>query len=235
MKLMTGALIPWRDGRGQLCRVGFEYSPVTDRIEAIVPEDPRNIVLFDAVKAHLASGHYEVLEKWEAYKKAVLQHSQKVAEFLEGIRKQIISSAELPQYHHLMRQKEPDEYILPVGIAEQIYTWLHYESTSGKQWSDSPKIGSYIEGDTRAIWFTLGSSNAQFGKARRQEKFYPTMSSIYTIRDTAQNKQTVDQLVKTEREELPFKEKQFEDEINKIIRSIDLGNCLRGKCEDCPK
>jgi hypothetical protein len=235
MKLMTGGLIPWRDGRGQSCRVGFQYSPETDRIEGITPEDPKNLVLFDAVKAHLTSGHSEILEAWEGYKLAVLQHNQDVAEFLEGIRKQIASSAELPQYHHLLRQDEPDEYIIPVRVAEEIYSWLRYESANGKKWSDRPKVGSYMAGEDRSKWYTLGSSNATFGKARNPEKFDSTRSAIDTIRNSTQNKQKVDQLIKTEREVLPLKEKQFEDEINKIIRSIELGNCLKGKCKDCPK
>jgi len=235
LKLMTEGLKPWRDGRGLSCRVGFQYSPETGRIEGMTPEDPKNLVLFDAVKAHLTSGHSEILKAWEDYKLAVLQHNQDVAEFLEGITKQIASSAELPQYHHLLRQNEPDEYIIPVNVAEEIYQWLFYESASGKEWSDRPKIGSYITGEDRSKWYTLGSSNATFGKARRPEKFDSTRSAIDTIRNSTQNRQKVDQFVKTEREVLPLKEKQFEDEINKIIRSIELGNCLSGKCEDCPK
>jgi hypothetical protein len=144
MRLMTEGLIPWRDGRGQSCKVGFQYSPETDRIEGMAPEDPKSMVLFGAVKAHLTSAHSEILKAWEDYKLTVLQHNQNVAEFLEGIRKQIASSAELPQYHHLLRQNEPDEYIISVSIAEEIFRWLRYESTSGKDYNDGPKVGSYI-------------------------------------------------------------------------------------------
>jgi hypothetical protein len=233
MKLMTGGLIPWRDGRGLLCRVGFQYSPETERFEGMIPEDPKSPVFFDVVKAHLTSGHSGILEIWEDYKLAVLRHNRNVAEFLEGINKQIASSAKLPQYHHLLRQNEPDEYIIPTRMAEEIYNWLRYESDRGKEWNEVPKVGSYIAGED--TWYQLASSGATFGRARTPKKFNSTLSTFDTIRNSAQNKRIVDQFVKTEREVLPIKEKQFEDEINKIIRSIELGNCLTGKCEDCPK
>jgi len=232
--LMVKGLIPWRDGHRLSCPVGFQYSPKTDRIEGRTPEDPKNPVPFDALKAHLASGYHGILGAWEDYKRAVLQHNRKVAEFLEEIRIQIADSAALPQYYPRSNQKTPDEYIIPVKAAEEIYRWLNYESVNREQWNERPRIEPQQGGDGLK-WYELKTGRELLAKARDKKKFNSTLSAIDTIRNSTQNRQMVDQFVKTEREELQRKEKQFEDEVNNIIRSIELGNCLKGKCEDCPK
>ncbi len=234
IRLMTDGLIPWRDGRGLFCTPGFEYSPETNRIEPKTPKNPEKLVLLDAVKEHLVSGHPEVLQEWEDYKLAVLQHSQNIAQFLEGIKKQIASSTDLPEYHYLFRENEPAEYVIPVKAAEEIYSWLRYESVNGKRWVAKANVRSYVEGETSLKWYTLEFSSATLAKAKSPQRFDSIISTIEAIGNSSQNKQRVDQFVRIEREDLAHKERQFEDRINNIIRSVQLGNCLKGRCRDCP-
>ena len=60
------------------------------------------------------------------------------------------------------------------------------------------------------------------------------MTILLDLLNSQKYRERVQQLLTEEERNLPTKRADFESKMKDLIRSIELGNILKGKCKDCP-
>lgn len=116
---------------------------------------------------------------------------------------------------------------------ENFYKVINWEVDTGKKWIDGKPIDKPTKyGDV--IFHELEWSYSRVAKIRNKKEVDKCVSFIVQLVETSKYKDEVKALLKKEDEMLRPKREKFEEQIRDLIRSIELGNIIKGKCKHCP-
>lgn len=231
-KLVAETFKPWLGQYKKRCIAGAVYSRSEDKLTGHKPEDPNDLPFFDAARAHLTSGYTEILREWNKYKEDAFRHNVAIAAFMDRIRVQLTESVKLKQYHPHFGEKRPQEYVIPENIARAIYHALIYETRNGEGYFIAPKIQRMQEGNF--TFFELWMSDTRLAKSKGEEKLEKVGSFIKGTIALHENKQEVMRLTEAEDGPLSLLAAYLDMKINELIKYVELGKRLKGKCKYCP-
>lgn len=233
IKLNDGVLKPWLKLQ-DYCKTGALYDHKAARMVEIEPKDPTDLEFFNEVKSHLKSNYPTILKSWEEIKHITLSHNRKIAKVVEEIRKSIVDNLGMPCYYwRLYDEGPPETYVSPDRIAENFYKVINWEVSTGKKWiNGKPSVKPVQYGD--AMFYELEWSNLRVVKSRDRKEAEKCMSFIVQLVEASKYQDEVKNLLKKEDEMLRPKREKFEEQIRDLIRSIELGNIIKGKCKHCP-
>lgn len=244
IKLNDGVLKPWLSNVRVYCKIGETYSFDVHKIVGLEPKDPTDLEYFDVAKSHLESKYPDIIEAWEDLKHATLEHNKDLAILLEEIRTLTIEELKMPPYYSGMRGRSPKEYITLDRFVETIYheiasrTRMHAQARAEhrvhpeRKWMiGKPSIHPVIHGEEKFHELSWGSYTLVWNLDEEEVKRAKAL--IDKILDTSKFKEEVKNLI--EREDMVHKTKRevFEMKIKDLIKSIELGNILKGKCRFC--
>ena len=245
IKIKDEALKPWLSKVGEYCKIGVVYSYDVHNIVGLEPKDPTDLEFFDVAKSHLETEYLDIMKAWEELKHVTSKHNNGLATFLEEIRTLTIKELKMPAYYSNMRGRSPEEYITLDRFVETIYAEMAYRMRVHAQarvehrvhrerkWMiGKPKIEPVIYGEEKFHELAWGSY--RLVKNRDEKKVKKAKSLIDKILDTSRFRDEMKDLIEREDQIYKTKRKNFETKIKDVIKSIELGKILEGKCRFCP-
>jgi len=234
IKLKDEVLKPWLAKIGEYCKINAVYSRNDDKIVGAEPKDSTDLEFFDVVKSHLESKYPEILKDWEELKRVTFEQNKELAMFLEEIRTLIIREFKMPCYYSNSYGEIPEEYIMPDRLVKNTYEEMVYRIRHGRKWMiGKPSIQPVIYGDEKFYELTWGAYSS-IVKSRDKKETERTLPLIDQIIEASKSIEEVKKLIKAEDEIYKMKREIFEQKIEELIKSIELGNILKGKCRFCP-
>jgi len=234
IKLNDGVLKPWLSKLQDYCKIGAIYNHEVTRIVENKPKDPTDLEFFTEAKSHLESNYPAVLKSWEELKQATLSHNEKIATVLEETRKSMVDDLKMPCYYwKLYDEGAPETCVMPDRILENFYRVIKWEVDFGKKWvNGKPSIEPIMSGNIRLYRLKWGTSEVV--KSRDEEEVGKCLSLIVQLVEASKYRDEVKSLLKREDEMLQPKTEEFRKQITGLIKSIELGNIIKGKCKYCP-
>jgi hypothetical protein len=230
-KLLEGGLKPWLNELHMFCRLGAEYSKDDKKFMPFQPTNP-NQMLFVDLMAHLTTGYGEVAQEWANYKTAIVENNQKWADFFNELSLKIEESTSLPKFHFYVQESKPRYFVAPVNVVSTIYNKVRYEIVNGQPWVDRITSTRTMEGDF--AYYSISSSYGELGHVNSVEDLDSVIKKAGELEHSKEVRAKMEELIHIENDELTKKRTMFEDKLKELIRSVELGNCLKGKCKYCP-
>ena len=225
---------PWLAKLEEYCEVGAVFDLDVDKLVSIEPKNPTDLEFFAEAKSHLEPKYLDILNAWEELEGATLEHNKELATFLEKIRTLIVKEVAMPCYYRGMRGDQPKRYVRPDLLALHIYQIITHEIRTGRQWfGGKPKIQSvtYHEGTFYELkWWNERPLASH--ERKEVEKYVPF---IIQLVETPNYRSKAKNLLEKEAKVLRPKRADFQAKMTTLIKSIALGNVIRGKCQHCPK
>jgi len=128
IRLNDGVFKPWLSKVEEYCKNDAVYFKNSDKMVGVEPKNPTDLEFFDEAKNHLETKYTNILEAWEELKRVTLKHNEKLAIVLEELRTLIIRELKMHCYYWSLGAEEPEEYIKPDRIAQQIYQELEWRA-----------------------------------------------------------------------------------------------------------
>lgn len=223
----------WLDKAKDYANIGSTYSKKTGTMVANKPKDPIDLRFFDEAKSHIEAKYPNILKVWEELKLVTSRHNEKLAVVLEKIRTAIVEEFKMNCYYWSSGAKEPEERILPDKIAQQIYGEIEWRAQYGeKRFRREPYVTPYITGNEK--FFQLEWENNRVIRSQNEKKVKDSVLFIKKLIETSRFIENQKNLAKEEKEVYTIKLEDFKTKIKDVIKSIELGNLLKGKCRFCP-
>lgn len=234
IKLNDGVFKPWLSKLQDYCKIGAVYDHEATRMVDIKPKDPTDLEFFKESKSHLESNYPTILKSWEEVKHVTLSQNRKIATVLEEARTSIVDDLGMPCYYYrLYDEGAPETYVMPDRIVENFYKVIDSEVDFGKKWvNGKPSVKPVQCGDV--IFYELEWGYSRLVKSRDKKEVEKCVSLIVQLVEASNYKDEVKKLLKKEDEKLRPKREKFEEQIRGLIKFIELGNTLKGKCQYCP-
>lgn len=233
--LNNEVLKPWLVKLEEYCEVGAVFDLDVDKLVGIEPKDPTDLEFFVEAKNHLESKYLDILNAWEELKGATLEHNEELAALLEEIRTLIVKEVAMPCYYRGMRGDQPLRYVRPDILALHIYQIIAEEIHTGRQWfGGKPKVDPVIYGDT-TFYELRWWNDPPLVKSQEKKQVVKYVPFIIQLVETPNYRSKAENLLEKESKFLGPKRADFEAKMTTLIKSIALGNVIRGKCQHCPK
>jgi len=233
LKLMNEVLKPWLAKIGEeYCRVDAVYSPELDKMVGVEPRDPTNLEFFDAARNHLETKYSSVLKAWEEFKTVGAEYNKNLAVVLEEIRTLAIKELRLPCYYWRPAIEQPKEFIMPDLLAQRIYEEIEWREPQKRKWARcEPLITPAISGTEKVFHLEW---NGTLVKSRYRDAVEDALFLINRTIEKPSYQEKANDLKKRKKEVYDAKRENFEVKIKDVIKAIELGNNLKGKCRFCP-
>lgn len=223
----------WLDKAKDYANIGSTYSKKTGTMVANKPKDPIDLRFFDEAKSHIEAKYPNILKVWEELKLVTSRHNEKLAVVLEEIRTAIIEEFKMPCYYWSLGTEEPEERILPDKIAQQIYGEIESRAQYDRKWfRGKPHVTSYLNRNEK--FFQLEWENNRVIRNQNEKKVKDSIPFINQLVEASKFIENQKNLAKEEKEIYTIKLEDFKTKIKDVIKSIELGNLLKGKCRFCP-
>jgi len=223
---------PWADKLEKCCKVDAQYSKEVDKMVPLTPEDPEDLQFYDEAINHLRD-YEQVLRDWENLKQTSLKLSEELATFFEEIRVLIQRELNVQYYCAGYSGDEPNEYMCPNAFIRAVYEEVEYRLKTGRtQLIGNGTIQPAIYGEKKIYYLKWWDR-------------YLARSADEKLMEKAQ--QLFSQFIEDERYRVKIKalmdkqKESYEKELEKvklairdIIKSVELGNVIKGKCRYCP-
>ena len=189
---------------------------------------------FDVAKSHLESAYPDVFRTWNELKSLISEHNRKLAILLNVINDLTTISLHMPITYSRAPGKRPTQYIYIDSFVKSIYEEIKYRVYN--------EIDYFMEEPIDAI-VRVGNKNFHELKWKsyrsiRSREAGKVKDAIGIIKATLEARKTslyAKALLKMENEIRNNKLNAFQIEIKDVIKSVELGNILRGKCRFCPQ
>ena len=232
-KIKDGALKPWQTNIEHYCKIDVAYSKDVDKMVGVEPKDPTDLEYFDVAKSHLKSKYPDVLNAWEKLKRVTSKHNKELAFLMEKIRTFTIKKLKISYHYSNIRGRAPEEYITLDRFVENISEEMELRLRGNEKWAiGEPKKESFRRGDEKFYQLAWGSYTLV--TSRDEKDVERAIILINKIIETPRFIEKVKNLIKREDEIYKVKFENFETKIKDVIKSIELGMILEGKCRFCP-
>jgi len=233
IKLNDEVFKRWLEKVGDYSKIDVAYSKDIGKIVGVEPKDPTDLEFFDVAKSHLESKYPYILKEWEELKHVTLEHNKELAILLEEIRTLTIKELKMPCYYSSLPGRAPEEHITLNRFVECIYKEMEYRVRAEREWLfEKPIIQPVIYGGEK--FYELAWGSYRLVKSRDEKEVGRAILLISQLIETPKFKEEVKNLMKEEDEIYKIKRENFERKIKDLIKSVELGGILKGKCRFCP-
>lgn len=232
-KINDEVLKKWLENVEEYTKLGAEYSRDTDGMVGIEPKDPMDLDFFDVTQTHLEQKYPGVLKAWEELKHATSEHNKRCANFLEEIRTSIIEEVKMAPYYWKLHGRAPEEHVAVDRFVQSVYQEMEFRSRKNYEWaSGKPQIVPTMTGEKR--FFELGWGSYRLVRSLDEDAVRSAIALIDRIAETPSLMEAMKNQIKNIDTIYRAKRENFEVKLRDVVKSIELGNILEGKCRFCP-
>lgn len=216
----------------EYCKIDAQYSKEIDIMVPLKPKEPDNLQFYNEATSHMKN-YEQLLKDWENQKQITLKLNEELATIFEEIRVLVKKEIDLHYWCPRYSGDEPDEYLCPNTFIGAIYEEVENRiKRDKKQFIGSGKIEPTIHGDKKIYYFKwLDRTLARSPKQEHMEKAQQLFSQF--IEDD-RYKERIKVFLAKQKETYDKALEKVKQEIGEIIKSIELGNIIKGKCQYCP-
>ncbi len=235
VRLKDGFLKPWLSKIGEYddeyCKVGAQYSKEMDKMVLLEPQEPYNLQFYDEAASHLKN-YEQLLKDWKNLKQITLELNKELAMLFEEIRVVVKKEIDLPYWCPRYSGDEPDEYLCPNTFIGAIYEEVENRlKTDRKQFIGSGKIEPIIYDDKKIYRFEWW--NRTLARGPKQEHMEKVQQLFSQFIEEERYKEKIKAFL-VQKETYDKALEQVKQDIGDVIKSIELSNIIKGKCQYCP-
>jgi len=234
-KLTDEVFIPWKKDWRKYCEVDVTYSRSEDRLVGKEPTDPTDLQFFEEAKSHLQSQYRYVLDSWEELKRVTLAHNKELASLSDRLQRFFNEKMKMPLWY-CSDANQPESYACPESIVRALYQEISWAVNSTRK-IDLTSINIVPCSRNGVISYELewGNHYPRFLRSEEKRDAEKCLSLIKRFMETSDLKNEMVTLAEKEKAILSPKRRDFEEKIGGLIKSVELGNTLLGKCHLCPR
>lgn len=231
IRLKDDFLKPWLDKIEEFCKVDARYSTEIGEMVPLEPQEANDLKFYDEARSHLET-YKHLIKDWNSLKQNTLELNKELAIFFEETRVLIKKKIDLPYYCRGYYGDEPDEYICPDTFIRAIFDEILYRIETGrKQFVGNGTIVPTIYGEKKI--YHLRWSYIDLARSPDEELMKKTQQFLSkSIEDEGYRKRIKTFMAKKETYDKELE--KVKQDISDIIKSIELGNIIKGKCRYCP-
>jgi hypothetical protein len=224
----------------EFCKIEAHYSKMENKMIPSKPREPDNLSFYSEAMSHLKE-YKEFLKAWEDLKQTTLKLNTQLATLFEEIRTIIIKDIDLPywcpQYSTDDPQfsgDEPDEYLCPNDFTRSIYDEIYWRiKLSRKKYYGNATIIVMTAGEKKFYELTHGSH--KLARSLNEELMKKAQHLFNRFIEDKEYWQKIKTFIDEEETDYDKKLDEVQRKIKDIVKSIELGNIIKGNCEYCPK
>jgi len=236
-RLKDGFFKPWLEKVGEYCKIDAQYSKEIGKMVSSKPREPDDLEFHDEAMNHLKK-YEKLLQDWGKLKQITLTLNEELAVLFEEIRVLVVKEIDVPywcpSYIGDYSGDKPDEYLCPDSFIRSIYDEVYWRiKTARKQHLANGKITPTIMSEGKKIYF-LGHGSGDFASSPNEELMKKTQQLFSGFIEDEEYRERIKAFLDKQRETYDKELEKVKQNIREIIKSIELGNIIKGKCRYCP-
>jgi len=241
LKLKDGFFKPWLEKIGEYndeyCKIDARYSKEMGKMVSLKPREPDNLGFYSEAMNH-SKNYEELLKDWENLKQTTLKLNEELAILFEEIRVLVMKEIDVPYWCPLYvgdySGDKPDEYLCPDSFIRSIYDEVYWRIKTGrKQYLGNGKITPTIMSEGKKIYF-LGHGSGDFASSPNEELMKKAQQLFSRFIEDEKYRVRIKTFMDKQKDTYDKELEQVKQDIRDIIKSIELGNIIKGKCRYCP-
>jgi len=234
-KLNDSFFKPWLSKIGEYndeyCKIDAVYSREIGKVVPSKPRDPDNLQFHEEAMSHLKKYH-QLLSDWDKLKQITLELNEELASLFEEIRILVKKEADLPYWCPDYSGDEPFEYLCPTIFIRAIYDEIFYRlKRNVKQFIGSGNITPTIYGDKKIYCYNWWNRN--LARSPDEETIKKTQLSFSHLIEDGGYGERMKHFAARQKENYDNQLEKVKQDIGDIIKSIELGKIIKGKCQYC--
>jgi hypothetical protein len=237
-KLKDGFFKPWlermEEKKDKCCKIGTQYSRVQGRMVPLKPTEPLGLEFYEEAMNHVKRD--KLAKDWKILKRTTLALNEELAMLLEEIR--VLAAKEIdlpywcPRYVGDYFGDKPDEYLCPDLFLSSIYSEVRYRIEEGRKWGPS-RISPANVGNGKII-YSLIHGDYEVAISPNEELVQKTQQFLATLIEDEKFSESVKSFVGKQKGTYDKELEKVKRDLRDLIKSIELGNVIKGKCRHCP-
>jgi len=235
--------IPWlkkiSDFEKEYIKIDAKYSVEKGKMVPLKPKDPEDLEFFAEAMNHLKN--YENLHRnWDYLKQETLKLNEELTILFEDIRVLASKEISIPYWcSSISRYKldeysgdKPDEYLCPNyfirSIYDEIVTRIERDT---KRFHGNGTVGSTTSGKKKLYY--LNYSYYELAGSLNEELMQKAQRVLSRFIEDKNYQRRLRAFMNKKEETFDKKLEKVKEDIREIIKSIELGNIIKGKCSYC--
>jgi len=208
-------------------------NPETGQFEALPQQKLVNISYGESLVQHLESGYSEILENWEECKKEVFRHNEIDAQFHNEVLQILRQKGEaigLNVVNSTNGIDDPETYLNPHRFVLGLLDSFPEKNIWKRSWSEiQPNQNTGFDEDG-VYYLTWGGGRLM--RDSNQEKVEQVLAKIEEVfNDKILFNRYLEN--KMDEERVNIRKNEFRLMLDKVIKDIELGSHIKGKCDLC--
>jgi len=217
----------------EYCKIDAFYSIENGKMIPLEPKEPDNLQFYDEAMSHLKN-YEQFLTNWGNLKQITLELNEYLAILFEDIRILVKKKVNLPYWCWGDTGDEPEKYLCPDEIVRAIYEEVGGRlKTSRGRYFGVGEIRDVTHG--KKISYRFEWRNRYLAYSPDKEVVERIQQLFIQLIEDVGYKEKIKDFMNKQKETYDKALEKVQDDITTIIKSIDLGNIIEGKCEYCPK
>jgi len=241
IRLKDGFFKPWLEKIGEhndeYCKIGAQYSKELGKMSPLKPREPDNIQFYEEAMSHLKD-YDQFLKNWGNLKQITLKLNEKLAILFEEIIVLVKKEIDVPYWCPGYSGDEPDDYLCPDTFSRAIYEEVEGRLKTGKKQFIGygvvvPEIYNVpIIGEKKS--YRLDWGNRTLARILDKELMDKTECFFWYFVDDAAYRERISAFMAEQKETYDKELERVRQGLIDTIKSIELGNTIKGKCRYCP-
>jgi len=234
-KLNDSFFKPWLSKIGEYndeyCKIDAFYSREIGKVVPSKPRDPKDLQFHEEAMSHLKS-YDQLLSDWDKLKQITLELNEELASIFEEIRILVKKEIDLPYWCPDYSGDEPFEYLCPTAFIRAAYDEICYRlKRNSKQFIGSGKIQPTTYVDKKIYCYSWWNMN--LARSPDEEIIKKTQLSFSNLINNGGYGERMEHFAARQKETYDNQLEKVKQDIGEIIKSIELGNIIKGKCQYC--
>lgn len=235
-KLKDHFFKPWLEKISQFrieyCGIDAKYSIEKGKMVPLKPTEPDNLEFFTEAMSHLKD-YEKLLKDWENLKQETLKLNEELAILFEEIRVLILKEIDMPYWCPLYSGDKPDEYLCLDLFIRSIYDEIVWRIETGrKQYFGNGTISPSISGEKK--FYYLNFSHYELAGSLNEELMKKSQQLFSRFIEDKKYWKRIKAFMNRQKDVYDNKLEKVKKGLRAIIKSIELGNIIEGKCRYCP-
>lgn len=220
------------DYNNEYCKIDAFYSREIGKVVPSKPRDPKDLQFYEEAMSHLKS-YERLLSDWDKLKQTTLRLNEDLASIFEGIRVLVKKEIDLPYWCPKYSGDEPSEYLCPTTFIRAIYEEVYWRlKRDTKQFVGSGQIQPTTYGDKIIYHFRWWDRD--LARSPKEELVQKAQRSFSHLVEDESYVERVKNFIAKQEETYDKEREKVKKDTEDIIKAIELGNIIRGKCKYCP-
>jgi len=235
VRLKDDFFTPWLKAIGEnndYCKFDSIYSKEISKMIPLQVREPDNLQFYEEAMSHLKD-YKQLLNDWEKLKQTTEKLNEQLSIFFEEIRIQIKKEIDMPYYCSGYPGDEPDAYLCPDTFTRAVYEEVRYRLETGrKQHYGIPIIQpTSVFGK---MFYPIGWSYYSIARSPDEELMKKAIKLFTQFIENKNHWEMIKTLIGKKEASYDKELETVQEEIGDLIKSIELGNIIKGNCQYCP-